>query len=73
MLMSYYHQKNKVKKSTEKAVLQDLKTTIDSRKMKRSKDSVTSMNVLVASISGEQVTQSRGRKNLAKKLGLPVR
>lgn len=61
------------KKSTEKAVLQDLKTTIDSCKMKRSKDSVTSMNVLVASISGEQVTQSRCRKNLAKKLGLPVR
>lgn len=61
------------KKSTEKAVLQDLKTPIDSCKMKRSKDSVTSMNVLVVSISGEQVTQSRCRKNLAKKLGLPVR
>lgn len=61
------------KKSTEKAVLQDLKTTIDSCKMKRSKDSVRSMNVLVASISGEQVTQSRCRKNLAKKLGLPFR
>ncbi|CAC5425047.1 unnamed protein product [Mytilus coruscus] len=31
------------------------------------------MNVLVASISGEKVTETRCRKNLAKKLGLPVR
>ncbi|CAC5395949.1 unnamed protein product [Mytilus coruscus] len=57
----------------EKAALEDIKTAIDSCKTKRSKDSVTSMNVLVASISGEKVTETRCRKNLAKKLGLPVR
>ncbi|CAC5377578.1 unnamed protein product [Mytilus coruscus] len=57
----------------EKAALEDIKTAIDSCKTKRSKDSVTSMNVLVASISGEKVTETRCRKNLAKKIGLPVR
>lgn len=57
-------------KSTQKAVMRDLKKpTINICKMKRSKDSVTSMNILVASISGEQVTKSKCRKSLAKTLG----
>ncbi|VDI72528.1 Hypothetical predicted protein, partial [Mytilus galloprovincialis] len=59
--------------SIEKAALEDIKTAIESCKTKRSKDSVLSMNVLVASISGEKITETRCRKNLAKKLGLPVR
>jgi hypothetical protein len=60
-------------KSTEKAVFRDLKTAIDSCKMKRSNDSISSMNVLVASVSGEEVTKRKCRKNLAKSLGLPAR
>lgn len=52
--------------SIEKAALQDIKTAIESCKSKRSKDSVISMNVLVASISGDKITETRCRKNLAK-------
>lgn len=48
-------------------------TTIDSCKMKRCKDSGSSMKVLVASISGEQVAKRKCWKRLPKTLGLSVR
>lgn len=60
-------------RSAEKAAIQDIKTAIDKCKSKRSNDATTSMNVLVASISGENVSKNRCRKRVARKLGLPVR
>lgn len=68
-----YSPEDQMDMSIEKAVLQDIKTATNSCKPKRSKDSVISMNVLVESISGNKVTETRYRKQFAKKIGLPVR
>lgn len=55
------------------SVMKDIKTAINTCKNKRSKDSLTAMNVLVASVSGENVTKSKCIRRLSDELQLPIR
>ena len=55
---------------TGNALLLDIKTVLDSCKNKRSKDSLSSRNVIISSISGEHVKKSKCQNKVACKLGL---
>lgn len=54
-------------------VVKDIKTVVKSIKSKRCKDALTTMNVLVASVSGENVAKSKCIKRLSNELELPIR
>ena len=53
-------------------ILGHIKAVINTCKEKWSKDSLAAMNVLVASVSGENVSKSRCIKRLSDELNLPV-
>ena len=55
----------------EKAVLEDIKVAVNESKMKRTSDTLNGMNTIIASISGENVSEKKCRKRLARKL--PIR
>ncbi|CAG2231462.1 unnamed protein product [Mytilus edulis] len=55
------------------AVVADIQEIIKSTKLKRSKNARSVMNSVTASISGENLANSRGKIKLCKNLGLPAR
>ncbi|XP_063425376.1 uncharacterized protein LOC134708659 [Mytilus trossulus] len=57
----------------EMAVVADIQEIIKSTKLKRSKNARSVMNSVTASISGENLANSRGKIKLYKNLGLPAR
>ncbi|CAG2242237.1 unnamed protein product [Mytilus edulis] len=57
----------------EMAVVADIQEIIKSTKLKRSKNARSVMNSVTASISGENLANSRGKIKLSKNLGLPAR
>ncbi|XP_071127393.1 uncharacterized protein [Mytilus edulis] len=57
----------------EMAVVADIQEIIKSTKLKRSKNARSVMNSVTASISGENLANSRGKIKLRKNLGLPAR
>ncbi|MES9879654.1 MAG: hypothetical protein ABW185_02090 [Sedimenticola sp.] len=63
--------KDHIKLST--AVLKDIKVAIDTCRMKRSTDSLKAMNVIVASVSGENLSKAKCIRRLSDELQLPVR
>ncbi|CAC5388031.1 unnamed protein product [Mytilus coruscus] len=55
------------------AVLEDIKTAVKASKMKRTNESLKGMYTIIASVSGESVTEKKCRKRLAMKIDIPVR
>ncbi|KAJ8311323.1 hypothetical protein KUTeg_010678 [Tegillarca granosa] len=56
-----------------KPVIDDLKSAINSLKMKRSNDARAAVNVICASVNGNSVQNSKSQKKVARILGLPIR
>ncbi|KAJ8305086.1 hypothetical protein KUTeg_017364 [Tegillarca granosa] len=56
-----------------KPVIDDLKSVINSLKMKRSNDARAAVNVICASVNGNSVQNSKSQKKKARILGLPIR
>ena len=54
-------------------VVDDIKTVVKSVKNKRSKDALATMQVIVASVSGENITRTKCVKRLSDELELPVK
>lgn len=54
------------------AVINDIKTAIDSTKRKRSKEALGSMNAIIGSVSGENIAKKKCQRRLADRLNLPV-
>jgi hypothetical protein len=50
-----------------KAVLEDIKVAVNESKMKRTSDTLKGTNTIIASISGENVSEKKCRKRFARK------
>ena len=53
--------------------MEDIKVAVNESKMKRTSDTLNGMNTIIAAISGENVSEKKCRKRLARKLDFPVR
>ena len=54
-------------------IASNIQEIVESAKLKRSKEALTVMNTVTASVSGENLENSRCKMQLCKQLGIPTR
>jgi hypothetical protein len=54
-------------------IASNIQEIVESTKLKRSKEVLTVMNTVTASVSGENLEKSRCKMQLCKQLGIPIR
>ena len=54
-------------------IASNIQEIVESAKLKRSKEALTVMNTVTASVSGENLEKSRCKMQLCKQLGIPTR
>jgi hypothetical protein len=56
----------------DSVIASDIQEIVESAKLKRSKEALTVMNTVTASVSGENLEKSRCKMRLCKQLGIPA-
>jgi hypothetical protein len=59
--------------SNDSVIASNIQEIVESAKLKRSKEALTVMNTVTASVSGENLENSRCKMQLCKQLGIPTR
>jgi hypothetical protein len=54
-------------------IASNIQEIVESAKLKRSKEALTVMNTVTASVNGENLEKSRCKMQLCKQLGIPAR
>ena len=57
----------------DSVIVSNIQEIVESAKLKRSKEALTVMNTVSASVSGENLEKSRCKMQLCKQLGIPAR
>ena len=59
--------------TVDSVIASNIQEIVESAKLKRSKEALTVMNTVTASVSGENLEKSRCKMQLCKQLGIPTR